>query len=290
MDCTSQTTAFDYVKYEKAKAMARYNRFRKISKFLQFLEILVALALISWSSTFLPGVFKLFGEFFLEAVRYVCNPHVVFLIGNVIVAVLFFLRRDNDATGNDGSHGDLYDDYVRHSGDRTKVYVPDEIKSPLLPLPTPPEIDGLTASPASAAEEFNAEEEKQIVCVHSEAKCDDAMSAAIETATKQIEKFQRTQSVKLRREMAPKTRPAELRRSETVKVGGRRAERRMGMTTTTTTSLDRVDKLSDEEFNRTIEAYIKNHQKSLMEQKLAETKEEFHKLEIRRNNNYICAR
>lgn len=32
----SQTAAFDNVKFEKAKAIARYNRLKKISKLLQF--------------------------------------------------------------------------------------------------------------------------------------------------------------------------------------------------------------------------------------------------------------
>lgn len=264
---SSPTAAFDNLKFEKAKAIARYNRFKKISKLLQFLEVLVALALISWSSTRLPGAVKLSGQFLFELARYVCNPHIVFLISNAIVVVLFVLRRESNSSGNDYSgSGDLYDDYVRHS--LRKAYAPEEVKIPALP-PTPTtEIKDV--NPDDIAGGGGDEEEKQIVCVYSEEEegegeeqCD-AMTMAIETAAKQIEKFQRIQSVKLKREIAAKPQPAELRRSETVKVGGRRAER-LAMT-----SFDTVDKLSNEEFNMTIEAFIKRHQESLKEQKLAE--------------------
>lgn len=273
----SQTAVFDNVKFEKAKAIARYNRLKKISKLLQFLEVLAALALISWSSTRLPGAVKLSGQFLFELARYVCNPHVVFLISNAIVVALFVLRRENDSSGNDYSgSGDLYDDYVRQG--LRKAYVPEEVK-----IPPPPTTEIKDVNPDDSAGGGGDEEEKQIVCVYSEEgeeQCD-AVTMAIETATKQIEKFQRTQSVVLKREIAGKSQPVELRRSETVKVAGRRAER-LAMT-----SFDTVDKLSNEEFNMTVEAAIKRHQAFLMAQKLAENEEL--KVDTSIRKNYRCA-
>lgn len=273
----SQEPVFDNVKFEKAKAMARFNRFRKITKLLQFLEVFVALMVISWSSTRLSGAVKISGRFLFEVANYLFNPHVVFLIGNAIIVALFVLCRGNGAVDENCGYGDLYDDYVRHSEvQQRKVEVSVSGTAPE-PPPTP-EIKDMIPDSGGGDEE---EEEKQIVCVCSSeektGQCD-AVTTAIEKATKQIEKFQRTQSERLKKEIAVKPR-GEFRRSETVKVGRGREER------PEMTSFDTVDKLSNEEFNLTIEAFIKRHQAFLMEQKLAE-KEELKK-DVRKN--YRCA-
>lgn len=256
----TQEPVFDNVKFEKAKAMARYSRFRKITKLLQFLKVSVVVMLISWSSTRLPGALKISGRF-LGDVADLFNPHVVFVIGNVIIVALFVLCRERSAGGESESSGDgdFYDDYVRHSeahAQREKVQ-----KNPAPEPPAAPEIKEVIAGNAGDGGD-EAEEKQIVVCSETEEKAEqcEAVTTAIETATKQIEKFQRTQSVKLKSEIAAKPR-GELRRSETVKVGRGRTEM-LKMTS--------VDKLSNEEFNMTIEAVIKRHQEFLMEQKLAE--------------------
>ncbi|KAL3514673.1 hypothetical protein ACH5RR_027390 [Cinchona calisaya] len=270
----SHEPVFDNVKFEKAKAIARYNRFRKITKIFQFLEVFVALILISWSSTRLSGALRISGRFLFDVANYLFNPHVVFVIGNVIIVALFVLCRQNGGGSENSDDGDIYGDYVRHSeahSQQQKVLAPDEEKN-LAPDPPPTaEIkDGMAGSGDEA-------EEKQIVLCSKAEKCDE-VTTAIETATKQIEKFQRTHSEKLKREIAVKPR-SEIRRSETVKVGRGRTGR------IKTTSFDTVDKLSNEEFNLTIDAVIKQHQEFLMEQKLAE------KEQLKKDvwKNYRCA-
>lgn len=275
----SEEYVFDTVKFEKMKAMERYNRFRKMKKLLQVFEVLVALTLISWSSTYLPQAFKVSGDFFFQLSGYVFKPHVVFVIGNAIIVALVVLCRENDAghDHNSGS-GDVYDDYVRQTQAQRQPNVV-----------SVPEADKNTPTPA-VAEEMNdageiAAEEKQIVYVApvekklkqpdeekpemevKEKKLEQeeqpektaAVAHAIEDATKEIQKFQRTQSVKLKREIAAVPR-LELRRSETYRRSA-------------TSSFESVDNLSNEEFNHTVAAFIKRHQQFLMQQKLEEKEE-----------------
>lgn len=263
-----QEQVFDNVKFDKSKARARYNRLRKTVKLLQFLEVLVVLMLISWSSSRLPGALKISGRFVCEVADYLFNPHVVFLIGNVIIVALFVLCRGSGPCSDNSGDDDLYDEYAQHSqahAQHQNVAASEGVK--ILPpeIPAAPEIKDVIAVTGGEAEE------KQIVLCSEETEekppeqCD-AVTTAIEKAAKQIEKFQRMQSEKLKREIAVKPQ-GELRRSETVRVGRERAQRPKA------TSFDTVDKLSNEEFNLTIDAVIKRHQKFLMEQKLAENQE-----------------
>ncbi|CAK9176390.1 unnamed protein product [Ilex paraguariensis] len=250
----------DYVKIEKAKAIARYRRFRKIAKLFQMLEIIVALSLLSWSTTRLPAVMKISGEYVMRVSVYLLSPHAIFLIGNAIIIALVVLSRQNYAGYNTGN-ADMYDDYVRHSEIQQRVADPPD--GEILPSSLAPETERKTDDDYNNC--------KQIVCLEnavSQPQCD-AVTDAIEEATKQIRRFQRTQSEKLKREIAVKPR-RELRRSETetrdiVVISG---ERRTMMA-----SLDNVDSLSNEEFRLTIDAYIEKHQRFFKAQTLEEQKQ-----------------
>lgn len=264
----SQEQVFDNVKYEKAKAMAMYNRFRKTMKLFQFLEVLVALMLISWSSTRLPGALKISGRILFEVANYLFNPHVVFLLGNVIIVAVFVLCRGSGSGSENSGDDDLYDEYARHSqahAQQQKVVGSGGVK--ILPpeVPATPEIKNVIAG-TGGGDGGEAEEKQIILWTEEKAEQCDAVTTAIETAAKQIDKFQRMQSEKLKREIAVKPQ-GELRPSETVRVGRRRAER------SNATSFGTVDELSNEEFNEMIDAIIKQRQKCLMEQKLAENEE-----------------
>ncbi|KAL3505319.1 hypothetical protein ACH5RR_035160 [Cinchona calisaya] len=281
-----QQSVFDNVKFEKEKAMARFNRFRKITKILQFLEVSVALLLISWSSTRIPGALKISGRCLFEVANYLFNPHIVFVIGNAIIVAVFVLCRENNAGKENSGEGDIYDNYLRHSeaharAQERKVSVSQRDENPAPEPPATPEIKDLIDGSGGGDEEED-EDEKQIVYVFPEEKTEqfDAVTTAIEEATEKIQTFQRIQSQKLKREIAVKNPRVDLRRSETVKVGRLRTTERPEMT-----SFDTVDKLSNEEFNLTIEAFIKRHQKFLIEQKLAENEEI--KKEI--SKNFRCA-
>ncbi|KAK6130987.1 hypothetical protein DH2020_035272 [Rehmannia glutinosa] len=230
---------FDSVKYEKEKAIARFNRFRRIVKLWQIFEVLVVFGLVSWTSARVPAVLKVTGGYFVDFSAYLLNHHVVFLIGNAIIVLLFMLCRQNDASVSGG--GDFYDDYVK-SSEATAVHQ----REPA--LPSPPVTEG-----PPAEESVSGDGEKQLVVRADETKripqCDD-VAAAIEKAAKQIERFQRTQSEKLKREISVRP-PPELRRSETDNC----------RKTVSSMSVDaaEIENLSSEEFRRRVDAFIDKH-------------------------------
>ncbi|KAL3640896.1 hypothetical protein CASFOL_015864 [Castilleja foliolosa] len=190
---------FDAVKFEKAKAIARFNMFRRISKSRQILEAVVLLLLIFWSTARVSAFAKTAAGSVLRFSTYLFNHHVVFLIGNAIIALIVVMCRRNDTASS--AAGDLYDDYVKHS----ESPIQNEPSS----APTPD-----TAPAVYAAEE---EEKKIVVCPEEKVvvpvRQSDGVAAAIEKAERQIKRFQRTQSEKLRREIGARTQ-MEFRRSE----------------------------------------------------------------------------
>uniref|UniRef100_A0A5B6YKT7 DUF4408 domain-containing protein n=1 Tax=Davidia involucrata TaxID=16924 RepID=A0A5B6YKT7_DAVIN len=233
----------DNVKFEKANAMIRYHRLRSIAKLLRVLEVCVAFTFLSWSSIGLPTAVRLSGEYILQLSVYLMNPHVVFLIGNAIIIALVALSRQNDA-GNNASSTDLYDEYIQNSDNRQRIASNCDTETPP-PLPSP-------------VTEETAENDKQIVCLENavtQMQCD-AVDTAIKQAAKEIRRFQRTQSEKLKRDLGVKPR-RELCRSE--------SETRLRIVPSgnelTISSIDKVDTMSNEEFRLTIEAFIAKHQR-----------------------------
>ncbi|PIN21703.1 hypothetical protein CDL12_05619 [Handroanthus impetiginosus] len=223
---------FDNMKFEKEKAIARFNRLRRVVKLWQIFEVLVVFGLISWSSTRVPAVLKVTGGYFVEFSTYFFNHHVVFLIGNAIIVFLFMLCRQNDVNLSGG--GDFYDDYVKYS--EAAHQRESSTLSPLANTEVPP-----------VAESSGADEEKQIVA-HSQ--CDD-VTAAIEKATRQIKRFQRTQSEKLKQEIAVRPQP-ELRRSET-------GNCRKTASSSWSSDAAEIENLSNEEFRQRVDAFIDKH-------------------------------
>ncbi|CAI9763739.1 unnamed protein product [Fraxinus pennsylvanica] len=237
---------FDNVKFEKAKAMARFNRFRKITKIWQIFEGFLVFALVSWSSTRVSPVLKISGHFVLE-VSYLLNHHVVFLIGNVIIILLFVLCRQSDA-GNVTGTVDFYDDHVKHSETDKRNSSVSERES------TAP----LVIAEAATVEFGGGDEEEKKIIVSPDSMENENVTMAIEKASRQIKKFQRTQTVKLKREIAVKPR-RELRRSETENFGAIVTSGQRHSTGITTFDSAEIDTLSNEEFQRTVEAFIQKH-------------------------------
>lgn len=238
---------FDNVKFEKAKAIARFNRFRKINKIWQILEVFLFFALVSWSSKRVPAALRISGHFVLEISSYLLNHHVVFLIGNVIIILLFVLCRQNDA-GNVTGNGDFYDDYVKHSVAGKRSSSVSESERTTRPV----------MADATAVEVGGGGEEKHIT-VSPESMEKDDVAVAIEIASRQIKKFQRTQSEKLKREIAVKPR-RELRRSDTEKCWLVSSGERQ-ITGTTSFVGAEIDTLSSEDFQRAVDAFIQRSKK-----------------------------
>ncbi|GER26548.1 N-(5'-phosphoribosyl)anthranilate isomerase [Striga asiatica] len=207
--------AFDIVKMEKLKAITRYNLLRRFSVARHILELAALLAFISWS----PAAAR-------TAVRisaHLLNHRLVFLVGNAIIALLFVLFR---SAGGGGSV--MNEDYVKHS------------EAAAHQAPPPREVEGGC-------------EERRTVAARPEAEPGkppgDDLAAAIERAAKQIRRFERTQSEKLRREIGARPRAA-LRRSE--------SENRRAAAAGEGGAVE-MERLSSEEFRRTVDEFINRH-------------------------------
>lgn len=239
---------FDNVKAEKANAIARYRQFRNIAKLLQIIEVFVALTLLSWSWTRLPTAIKIASEYLFHFSVCLLNPHVVFLFGNAIVITLFVLSRHYQPGVYSGTT-DPYEEYVPNSEDFAAA----------------PATNGESLPEQTQTAKESTSEDKHAENAACKMQCE-AVATAIEKATKQIQKFRRTQSEKLKCEIGVKPRP-ELRRSETER---RQIVVKSDERLRSVASLDKVESLSNEEFRLTIEAFIAKQQRFLWAQKMAE--------------------
>ncbi|KAI3777454.1 hypothetical protein L1987_47254 [Smallanthus sonchifolius] len=254
----------DSIQVEKANALARYRLFNNISKVFRAIEVFIAVALISWSSTRLPTVFKVSGEYLYACSSYVLNQHVVFLVGNVIV-VLCYVLSGHTEVGNGSDCSEVAEDNrfrsatVADSDNRKTV----EADLNIQPVPVLPPAEVLPEMKQTVMEEVEHEivgYEKGMVKSESEMDAETAMKQAV----KQIERFHRTQSAKLRLEISTKSR-RELRRSVT--------ERRISEVATSTGDgdsktlwIETVERLSNEEFRLAVEAFISKQQSLLKQQ------------------------
>lgn len=234
-DLSMESKLFDNVKFEKERAIARFNRSHRVAKLWQIIEVSVLLGLVSWCSTRAPAVLRLAGGYFAAFSNYLFNHHVVFLIGNAIIVLLLTLFRDSSVSISGGR--DFYDDYVKYSEAAAAAHSRDSA--------LPPRTDT-----EDAVESGGGDCEKQIVVRAEEKKpisqCDD-LAAVIEKASRQIERFQRTQSEILKREITVRRAPL-LRRSETNNC--RKAD---------SSDAAEIEKLSNEEFRRRVDAFIDKH-------------------------------
>ncbi|XP_076939753.1 uncharacterized protein LOC143619551 [Bidens hawaiensis] len=230
----------DSVQVEKANALARYRRFNVITKLFRAIEVLIALAFVSWLLTRLPSVFKFSFEYLYSFSSYVLNQHVVFLVGNFIVVVCYALS----------GHG--------HVNESNEPVIPEEdarfMTTPLVNHKTDdnnsnPETKPVELIPVTVNEETSPVKEVEEDVVELTVKTES--ETAIKQAFKQIERFNRTQSVKLSREISTKPRK-DLRRSVT--------ERRRSVSVTGDSKGLMVESLSNEEFRLAVEAFILKQQ------------------------------
>ncbi|XP_076892067.1 uncharacterized protein LOC143543689 [Bidens hawaiensis] len=256
----------DTVQVEKANALARYRRFNMITRLFRAIEVFIALALISWSSTRLPSVFKLSVEYLYSFSPYVLNQHVVFLVGNVIVIVCYALSGHGHGHGHVGLVNEsnepvasedasfMTTPLVNHKTDDN--YSNPETKPEPQPPPALPPVELVSVTTVDAeTSPVNEVEDVVELIVKTESE------TAIKQAVKQIEKFNRTQSAKLSRVIAAKPKK-DLRRSVT--------ERRRSVSVTgdgdSYTSV--VESLSNEEFRLAVEAFILKQQSLLKQQSM----------------------
>lgn len=247
----------DNIQIEKANAVARYKRFNNIAKLFRLLEVFVAVALISWSSTRLPTVFKVSGEYLYAFSCYILNQHIVFLLGNVIVILCYILSR------NETDHVHDYSPQVLEVTNKI-IEVDSNVE---LVLPQVEEKEEQKVLEINETVVINESENKVVDDVelvangcNQKQKIDKTEAEdAIKQAAKQIERFQRTHSAKLKRVMS--TKPSrELRRSVTER---RKSVDGGGGDTP-------VEKLSNEEFRLAVEAFILKQQSFLKQQTMVD--------------------
>lgn len=117
------------IRAEKANAILRYRQLRKIGNFFRLLEVFVVLLLISRLSLQLPHAVKNSGFYFRDMSGFLFSPRFVFVVGNIIVIILFaksgrFSAKDSSTSG---SGGDFYEEFVQNSEKNQKLRT-DEIE------------------------------------------------------------------------------------------------------------------------------------------------------------------
>ncbi|KAI3759153.1 hypothetical protein L6452_06734 [Arctium lappa] len=247
----------DSIQVKKANALTRYKRFNNIAKMFRLIELFVVVALISWSSTRLPTVFKVSGEYLYACLSYVLNPHVVFLVGNVIVVLCYVLSGHTDV-GHESASPDISEDnIINHKSNEISS------NADLVSLSPPVEESPDTKQTATVEIRYTVVRCDQNSIVKTESEV--AAETAIKQAAKQIERFQRTQSAKLKREISMKP-GRELRRSVTEK----RRSSDVSADDKGSRSPSPVERLSNEEFRLAVEAFILKQQSFLKQQTMVE--------------------
>ncbi|KAL6273980.1 hypothetical protein ACE6H2_024672 [Prunus campanulata] len=239
---------FEDVKAEKASAMRRYNRLRSVAKLFRFAELGAGVVFVSWTFSRLPCALTLSRDYFRLLSGVVSSPLFVFFLCHVIIASLVFKSRHVAPAHNhdDAIEAKLYEELIENggggSGSSSKSQFGDDV------------ISGVKE------EEEVVYQDKQIVSEVNSAdpKADTDSTSDSESEFPKI--IRRTRSEKFERE--PKT--AKLRRSET-EIG--RNIMRAGEDYPPE-NMEEEDNLSNEEFQRTIEAFIEKqlkfrHQESL---------------------------
>ncbi|XP_010465492.1 PREDICTED: uncharacterized protein LOC104745832 [Camelina sativa] len=124
----------DNVKAEKAKALRRFNRFRRIGCFFRAAEVCVALLLVFWTFTRLPFAVQISGAFLRRIATLVSTPLFVFLLGNSIVLVLLTKSSSDQTTASPAAASsttnaetEIYEAFVRSVENRSKLLDEDEI-------------------------------------------------------------------------------------------------------------------------------------------------------------------
>ncbi|KAK7360046.1 hypothetical protein VNO77_02018 [Canavalia gladiata] len=220
------------LKTEKANAILRHNNiFVAISKALRILELCILLILLSWILMRLPFALALSAQFLRRIAAFAATPLFVFAVSNAIIAALLAQSgRSSDHHSADG----LYREFLNSRNNAT----------------TPPPQASVPPACEAAEVEF---QDKQVIA---ETVQDRAYAGA--GVKSESSKYRRSQSEKWKGDAAKVPRRRQLRRSETEK---RREE--------SPEILYPHDKLSNEEFQLAIEAFIAKQMRFLREESSA---------------------
>ncbi|XP_047326672.1 uncharacterized protein LOC124930364 [Impatiens glandulifera] len=99
---------------EKSNPIFRYQTQKKIEALLRLFEMILLLLAVSSFSSHIPATLKISGDYFRSIFGIILSPQIVFLIGNIIVALLFMKSGFFSSSNmNESIDTDFYHGYVK---------------------------------------------------------------------------------------------------------------------------------------------------------------------------------
>jgi len=220
--------------YQSKNEGERTSAMLHIAKLFRYSELCLAVVLVSWAFARVPFAVRISGEYFRQLSGVIASPLFVFLLCNVIIVTLLAKSGRFFCQNQSGHNGEteLYEEIIKNSGDHNKS-------------------QSETVPPAHSPEAIVYHDKQIITAMITTAREDDAnmFSDSDMDSDSDLEHpkaYRRTQSEKFNRESCEKS-CEKLRQSETEKC-------RKGVKSED--NLAPEDELSNEEFQRTIEAFI----------------------------------
>ncbi|XP_062010826.1 uncharacterized protein LOC133727233 [Rosa rugosa] len=238
--------SFDNVKAEKASAMRRYNRLRTIARLFRLTELCVAAVLLSWTFTRLPFALRISLDYLRLFSGVVSSPLFVFLVCNAIIVSLFAKSRNVTASASprdpkDDVETQLYDEFTNNCGGKMSNSGNDVVSSVK---------EEVVYQDKQIISEVNATDPKPETDPNSGTGSD--ADSDSDSGLEFPKAIRRTKSEKFERVV-----PAKLKRSDTEDC---RKMLRSGEETVPE-DFDPEDDLSNEEFQRAIEAFIEKQKR-----------------------------
>ncbi|KAL3377984.1 hypothetical protein AABB24_004087 [Solanum stoloniferum] len=242
--------AFDFgTEKMENRVILIFHSFKSVAKLFRIVELCVGVFVLLWSSTRLPFVVKISGEYFRQLISIILSPLFIFLISNIIVLTLFFKSgrfNGDSSTISNNTETELYDSFIEKeecSGNFTAG----------------------NSSSAPACEQTVYQDKQTILEVNAQTISESDGSEETETETEKDFYSQiprRTKSAKFERG-SNKEIYGKLRRSET------EMYRKIDNSVDPSETVYPVDELSNEEFQKAIEDFIARQIKFHQEEKLA---------------------
>ncbi|GAU36019.1 hypothetical protein TSUD_211570 [Trifolium subterraneum] len=218
--------------------------FAAISKTIRIFELCILLLLLSWTLTRLPLAVSISADYLRKLAA---NPLFIFAISNAIIAALiaqsgrFTSQNSDDLSGT----GKIYSEFINN-----RITVSDREQQPPSVTVEPPPVEEVAAEVKCQDKEVISE----IVSVPTIPTVSDRETGG----DSDFASFRRSQSEKWKGEAVKMKERKQLRRSETEKI--RETEKE---------NLYPQDKLSNEEFQRAIDAFIAKQMRFLREESSA---------------------
>ncbi|KZV52630.1 hypothetical protein F511_07023 [Dorcoceras hygrometricum] len=113
---------FHNVRIEKANVILRYRSFERITTLFRFVELCFILTIVSKFSNQFQFTLKSSGEYFRSISVILISPRFVFVVGNVIMLMLF-LRSGEFSSKKGEKPADLYEEYVEKCRRNQETFV-----------------------------------------------------------------------------------------------------------------------------------------------------------------------